>query len=336
MRGNVKIRVKIFILFVCFMIIGIFGSAGLSYIGAKKILIQQTSQSFKSIALSRSAHVKTFLKLIKSRAIDFSSDGKIKDCLYYLPDNQEKCTYEDLTNHLIINKLPVDENLYGVFVLDKNGQVVGTTNSAKNIKKDFSSDPVFLEGKKNVYINDIFFDQEFNHVGIFVSVPVIRANEFVGVIVNRIKPDFLYEILMDRTGIGSTGETYLVNKDGYIISPSRFRNDVILKQKVDTENLKQCFQSFTKSDSDQELKKHEKDEIPDVFIDYRGKQVLATHGHLDEVNWCLSAKIDKNETVVLLSTKLLKFAFLILIAGLIMTIFFICLAGHFIRKIKDV
>lgn len=71
--------------------------------------------------------------------------------------------------------------------------------------------------------------------------------------------------------MGETGEIYLVNKDKYMISPSRFKEDVILKQEVDTVNVEKCVMH----------KKH----IPEVkevtiLSDYRGITVPGTHAYI--------------------------------------------------------
>ena len=43
---------------------------------------------------------------------------------------------------------------------------------------------------------------------------------------------------LNRKGMGQTGEVYVVDKDGYMITESRFIDDAILKQKVDTEPIR--------------------------------------------------------------------------------------------------
>ncbi|MDP8215743.1 MAG: hypothetical protein P9L98_00240 [Candidatus Kaelpia imicola] len=51
--------------------------------------------------------------------------------------------------------------------------------------------------------------------------------EFSGAIAVYLKAEELFKITLDRTGLGETGEIYLVNKDKYMISPSIFQERLI-------------------------------------------------------------------------------------------------------------
>ncbi len=46
----------------------------------------------------------------------------------------------------------------------------------------------------------------------------------------------IYRVLENRTGLGKTGETYLINRKGIMISRSRFLRNAILKKKIDLAN----------------------------------------------------------------------------------------------------
>ena len=52
-------------------------------------------------------HVESYISILESKAMDFSSDGKIKECVYDLTHKQAGCTLEQLSSHLIDNKLPL-------------------------------------------------------------------------------------------------------------------------------------------------------------------------------------------------------------------------------------
>src|SRR3989338_1139541 len=172
------------------------------------ILTDMVSADLEAVAVSRTRHIETFLDAMKGRMTDFASDGKIKDCLYDLDnDIVDGCTPEELSRHLIQNKLPAVKGLYEVFALDELGRIAAATDVKRGSGEDLSMDPVFSEGRQDAFMKDIFFDSEYNHTGLAVSAPVMRDGEFVGVIVGKIQPEELYSILLE-----GTGELYLVNK----------------------------------------------------------------------------------------------------------------------------
>jgi hypothetical protein len=76
-----------------------------------------------------------------------------------------------------------------------------------------------------------------------VSAP-IKDNDgsLLGVSVLRYKPDNFFSIVTSENGLGSSEENFLVNKDKFFITPSNFLgDDVILTQKVETQNVADCF-----------------------------------------------------------------------------------------------
>ncbi len=89
----------------------------------------------------------------------------------------------------------------------------------------------------------------------YVSVPIIsrESDQVVGVMVNHIFGSELNKVLSGRRQIElgaqerhfdfhKTLELYLVNRDGLMITPSRFISDVILKQKVETKLTRACLE----------------------------------------------------------------------------------------------
>jgi len=141
------------------------------------------------------------------------------------------------------------------------------------------------------------------------SVPILigKNNIFFGTLVARCLMKGINTITADMTGLGKTGEIYLINKDGYMISPSRFIDDVILKQKIDLKHIKEY-----------------KDTVPpfvilrkivDIATDYRDIKVLTAHTHIPEMGWSLVAEMDVQEafTPVTQLTDILILAFIIIL-----------------------
>jgi serine/threonine protein kinase len=69
----------------------------------------------------------------------------------------------------------------------------------------------------------------YNVPTMFVAAPV-RDNTFqvVGAIAFRIRPETEFTSILQTGRIGASGETYAVNKPGFMVSNSRFDNDLVL------------------------------------------------------------------------------------------------------------
>jgi len=208
-----------------------------------------------------------------------------------------------------------------LFLLNKQGTVVASTNN-KFVGLDESNKKYFTEPKKNMkgYIADVYEAEEEEEGGYLVSSSVIRHDsiDFAGVLIARIKLDSLEKITTDRTGLGETGEIYLINNDYFMITPSKFLEDTFLKQKIDTENSRECFENKNTHDVK-------------IYTDYRGISVLGTHVYISEKNWCLLVEINEKEALGMQRDKLMKNALIIILAlALILVII-----GFIIRPLLD-
>ena len=128
----------------------------------------------------------------------------------------------------------------------------------------------------------------------------MRNGEFVGVIVGKIQPEELYSILLE-----GTGELYLVNKEFFMISPSGFREDAVLREVVDTKNSRNCFTMRENPAA------HLSHKLPEIFTDYRGVPVLGTHAYIPEMDWCLLVEVDEAEALGALRSRLVTFSVLL-------------------------
>lgn len=321
-----KIKTKIFLTLFLTSLIFIISGAGVFYYSALKDFRSSTDDRLETTIFSKAQSAELFLEVLKTRIIDFSSDGFIKKSLVDLQKDKNKTKVSQaLSEHLVLNKILVDKNIYDVFVLDTEGKLVGAANLNGRIGQDFSQESFFLRAKgRGVSISPILWDKEFNQLGIIVSAQVFSGEEFVGIVVNRVRPDNLFSILEDRRGLGQSGEVYIADTQRQIASPSRFVPDAALEQKADTEAVDHCFL------------KHKQEEHAKImsYRDYRGVPVFGSHYYLDEIDSCVLLKIDQREALIPLVRLILIF---VLIGFLIILTFLLIsyrLSSYIIRPIK--
>ncbi len=307
--SKIKLRTAIVIFFFILAVIGSFAGQFISYNNVGNILAEQAYYHLETTAQSRAEHVKTLLRELKQN-IEIAA------------------THQELTNEELKEIMEINEGYYEVFVLDKDGKVMTTTNPEEEIGTDFSEDLFFLEGKKGVYLKDFDYDEEFKRYRISISAPHAE-----GVLVARIGTEELNEITTDGTGLGETGEVYLVNRKKYLMTPSRFLDNSLLVQEVDTANVKDCIEHYEEfyEHETKEIREHEN--IMVSSLDYRGENVLGTHSYVPETQWCLLVEIDEAEALDKTRNGLLKFIFII--SAII--VFLITAISFFIgRKIEKV
>ncbi len=191
--------------------------------------------------------------------------------------------------------------------MDKNSCL--KNNDLESIEnKDFPLTKIYFKVKfsdKTIF-SDYYLCPKNNEPKLFVASPVKDSNKIIGFLILEINIKKINEILEERTGLGETGETFLVGKDYLMRSQSRFiKENTILKQKVITKHAKECLSYEFKGIE------HEKKVKASLSKDYRGEPVLSAHVALPKFNWCLLAKIDEKEAIGTPRQALIMFALML-------------------------
>ncbi len=311
-----KIQKKFLIVILLLVVLVGISSILISRYIATNIITQQITNNLINTTQSRAEHIKTFLNLEKEAVKQLSVGIVIEELLQSKKEEVDYLQkYNKVTNRLN-NTVQVEKYTYDVFVLDKRGDIVTSSDKEEIGKK--CTEHCFLREEKGISIKDLYISSHKQRKTIAFSAPIfsVKDTEFLGAIVFRVSPEVLFRITTDRTGLGQTGEAYLVNKDGYMITPSRFVDDVILKQKIDLKHI----EGINPTDPSTVLIK----KVADIVKDYREIEVLRVHTHIPEMGWSLVAKINTKEAFApvtqMTNTLLLLFALILLIVILVSNI----------------
>jgi signal transduction histidine kinase/CheY-like chemotaxis protein/HPt (histidine-containing phosphotransfer) domain-containing protein len=321
-----KIKTKLFltILFVSIILIA-FAVAVLYRISARNITEEMYSR-LKVAAKNKAVWIENYLNEKRNDAQILS---KLPEVAAFLDKLEEKCTSAKVDAGTFIkgpekNHVPgmMDQYLnnyrsqFGyceIYVIDHAGYVLYSANSQSELGENIfesrlSNSPLGKCVKTAMETGQVAFsDYEYFTPGeepaFFVASPIYDTDSGIhGFIAIDLSIHEINRIMLDSTGLGKTGKTYLVGKDLLMRSQSRFSNkNTILKQKIYTENIKDCF-----SNEANEIK-HDWCKSARVFPDYRGANVIGTHLYLPELQWALIAEIDEKEALAPLNKLLYSF-----------------------------
>ena len=310
-----KLRTKIAVLSMIIAIVSTFVASYLFHQAQEDVLEEKVFYHLSSTAQSRGKHVETFLRELRNK-IEIAA------------------THKELSNKELREIVEIDKVFYETFVLDKDGKIVASSDESK-IGLDRSDDAYFVNARERTCIKDIYYSETIRIKGPTFTVSTPYAG---GVLVARIGMDKLNEITTNRTGLGETGEVYLVNKEAYMITPSRFKEGVLLRQKVDTVNAKNCL-DMLKRVEEEGHQGHSSVTLSES--DYRGVSVLGAHYPIRETGWCLLAEIDEEEVFGIIENQTVKTSMtvsIIVVLFLILSGFIVgsCLEETYLgRKIKE-
>jgi hypothetical protein len=207
------------------------------------------------------------------------------------------------------------QNIYHykeAFVANTAGNVV-LSSDVDNTRTNISSRQYFQKAKNGeTFISDIIGSEvpienengqlELGMPTMFVSTPILDANaQILGVLVFRIDINQI-NALMFKMNATDTAEIYLINKNGYMLTESRFTDALELGGLIEkrttlelavinpkTNNLtlaaRKCI-SGGKGFNDSGY----------GYMDYRGTRVLGYWIWMEEYNWGVIAEIDLDES----------------------------------------
>ena len=295
-----KIQTKI--ASIIFTLVLVTGSVAitLNYIISKQMIEKDIYHPLEMTARSRAHHIETWLNKEIEAVKTFATSKIFLDVF----------TTQNFTPVLHrIKTLIIDyANISQIRVLDKQGHVVISSHSKIDL---IGNAEIFTNGKEKVYIRDMHISPITETKVISISVPILIKDEFAGILIVNLEVEAeLYKILLLR--YGKTIDIYLINKEGYMITPSRFMENTFLKLQVDTLESKKCLER-----SANQIKKNK----IDSYEDYRGELVIGTHVMIEQTRWCLLAEIDEKEALEsvnkLISLMLLFFIILLVVSGIL-------------------
>ena len=295
-----SIRFKFICWFLVIALVPLLIIGTISYFYGKKIATENLFDHLVSENDLRKEHIRTFLSAKKGRTIDFSSDGFIRDITKKIvngiePSHSREKDLEKLNDHLIRNKVPLDEDIIETFIVDLNGRVISSSNE-ELLDSDVSTCDYFQAGKKDVYISQIYHVPDIrirdhqpveltlstNRDFIVVAAPLKEKStlELIGVLVNKVDKCAINKILNKRSGLGETGGVYLVNKDKLIVTEGGFKKGCTQSQKIDTIGVRDCIMG--------------NDGIG-VYDGCCDVPVVGSYAWLDEPGWALMLEMDVKE-----------------------------------------
>ena len=170
-----------------------------------------------------------------------------------------------------------------VKIIGKNGQIFFSLGRTE--KDNFKNDPLFQKGIQSSFVD---FEPFQNSKKMIVVSPIFAedskiGDEAIGVVISRMRTAAIDNILLNRSGLGESGEIYIVNDNFLMLSESRFMENTIFTQEVDTIAVQKCF--------------NEGIDYEGLYPDYREIPIYGSSYCADDLGFVLLAEIDEAETI---------------------------------------
>jgi methyl-accepting chemotaxis protein len=187
--------------------------------------------------------------------------------------------------HETLNRIASLKGYNDIMLVSAEGKIELTSAEYGDLEWDLgldvSTEPYFKRGKEKTYFTDLFYNKFTGKNLLYVVTPCLdQQGRFVGCVIAEINMNRLCDVLVDREGLGQSGETYIVNQEKFMISEARFHKDAVLKTKVDTFGVNEGLAGKSGVST---------------YSDYRNVSVVGTWYPIKYTNWALLAEIDEEE-----------------------------------------
>ncbi len=175
-----------------------------------------------------------------------------------------------------------------IIYADASGKTV--VNTQNNSLIDISDRDYYKQAMQgNIDISEPLISKSTGNVVLSFAAPVKVNGKVVGMI-GIIAPTSIITDVMAGGQTGTTGETYLIDKDGYFITPSRF--EASLKQSGQIKDRSELELQINTFGSQQALAG-----VTGVseYTGYRGAEVLGSYTAIDGFDWGLLSEVETQE-----------------------------------------
>jgi PAS domain S-box len=284
---------KLFCWFLLLSILPIIVVAILTYQYAQESIKNELLKEQSFIAGGIKNHLLTILDSGEYSSQFFASDEFIRMNLEKLNNNPDDKQAVREFNDYMVYKTNLNRGFYETFILNPSGIVVTSSNENSIGRNEVNVD-YFKYGKEGPYVKDVYRDRNAGEYSMAFAAPILKKSEekLLGVLVIRFNTAKLNEITAGKkvdTKVemdtfhrrGLTSEVYIVNKDGFMITESRFEENAVLRQLVQSEPVVSVHSNGK--------------EFVGVYKDYRGVNVIGAALYLKKTDWVLMVETDESE-----------------------------------------
>ncbi len=351
--GSRKFRTKTnFYLIVLVIMVAGLGWLSIVYIEGK--FSENIKLQLENDLSSANGRLEFWLNQKKEHLKSLGHDQKLVDLTKDLKEVSTTYTKEEyLTVHNKLAQFFDEHNYKGSYIINEEGKNIGSIDtsfvgnlntiikySPELIKQVFMGEVVLVSALLNEKMNDEIFGKHTSSSMYFVIPIEDTEHEVIAALIQEVDPAHGFSEILQLSHVGETGESYIFNKKGRMLSTSRFENDLktlgvfqlsdlgspYIEIRDPGGNLTTGFNSEVPIEQ-QPLTLMAKSAIEgkngvnvDGYNDYRGVPVMGAWMWIDDLELGLATEIDEEEALSL-------FYFIRLLAIIVLGITLIFIIG---------
>lgn len=187
--------------------------------------------------------------------------------------------YED-TGEYLETAMRDTQRFFEISYISPEGEVIVSTDSSRE-GKDESGMEYFIRGKEDTIVQNIYLSPEYGMPLMTAATPVKDDNgNLLGVLAGRLNLNDINDMMQERSGLGETGETYLLNRFYHFVSDPKLKAGQPLKAEIHSRGIDECLGGKS---------------VSSIYENYEGEPVFGVYKWLDRREMCIVAEMGKSE-----------------------------------------
>jgi signal transduction histidine kinase/DNA-binding response OmpR family regulator/HPt (histidine-containing phosphotransfer) domain-containing protein len=319
-----SVRGKTLILFLMVSLIPLVLTAGFAYQKARQALEERIKNELLRTALN---HASLVAYMMEGYLNDTKTMADSEQIRHYINDIQR--AHQAL---LVFGRHW--KQYLGIGIYSSGGYGVAYSNDTlenTKRKKFYLGDRDYFHRAitGEAYISDVIVSKGSEGTLIVVAAPISDAGKIVGVLGTAISTKHMAELLIEAK-VGESGDAYMINREGYFITPPRFAAELkkrgVIKEQAELE---------LRIDSPAVLEVHGKKSAVGIYRDYQGRQVVGAYAPVSCKGWGVVIEQTEEEAFApIKKVRNVMFFILLAVTGIVTGVAFLVARGVTVDVVK--
>ncbi len=248
---------------------------------------QQAFEQFESVAALKAAWLGIWTQNLQTDLLGLAKERWYRQAAAILMDNPEQSDFQKRHQYILDRFIQVMEltNRYEeLFLVSREGYIILSTDPVK-VGEYRGLQPYVKQGleQPGVHVQSLAFSSASEHLNNLIVVHPVKDTEdkVVGVMCGQANFGAVNAIMGQRTGLGDSGETYLVSPNHVLMTIARFPGFTPGMASIHARGV--------------DLALRGKSNIAGLFHDYRGVPVIGVYHWIPGLNLVIAAEQDRSE-----------------------------------------
>ncbi|MEK7297101.1 MAG: hypothetical protein AAB069_04290, partial [Planctomycetota bacterium] len=238
---RLKLKKNLIIILLVVTLVPLFTTGYVSHRKMSSVLLNNVCEDLRSIGRTRALFIEEKLEEAKIDTETIAKNWIVIEVLRQISlektdktDPNFSTLFKNAHGHL--SRIASTKGYEDIMLISADGKIELTCDAhLAEVELDVSAEPCFKEGKEKTHFTGLFYNKFAGKNLMWITTPCFdMQGRFAGCVILEMGMKRIYNLLVDREGLGETGESYLIDREKFMISESRFIKDAVLRVKVDS------------------------------------------------------------------------------------------------------